>query len=352
MGKKSEFNQNKDRALRLKLHDIMILLPRYTYDFLNEKADRNPNTALAYARDLLTFFQYLKEFCPETVEVEIKDIPLELIENLAYQDINEYQNYLDIKHPEVCGSKEHANGKHAIARKMCSLRGLYKFLCEHGYMAKNPTTGAVKQKIKLGEHEIVRMNKDEVNSYLKVIKDSDVKSTHQKKILQNMQKRDFAILNLLLFCGIRVSECVALDLDDLNFEENSLLIVRKGLKEQFVYFNEEVAQILKEYIETERPKYLTFTDEKALFLSTRKQRISVRSIQEMVKKYSKEIMINKSLSPHKMRSTYGTALYNKTGDIRLVADVLGHSDINTTAKYYAATEDERRKQASKVQIYE
>ena len=352
MGKKSEFNQNKDRELRLKLHEIMTLLPRYTYDYLNEKADRNPNTALAYARDLNTFFQYLKEFCPETAEIPIKDIPMELIENLAYQDINEYQNYLDVKHPEICGSKEHSNGKHAIARKMCSLRGLYKFLCEHGYMSKNPTTGAVKQKIKLAEHEIVRMNKDEVNSYLNVIKDSSVKSVHQKKILQNMQKRDFAILNLLLFCGIRVSECVALDLEDLNFEENSILVVRKGLKEQFVYFNDEVAQVLKEYVEEERPKYVPFTDEKALFLSTQKRRISVRTIQQMVKKYSKEIVINKNLSPHKMRSTYGTALYNKTGDIRLVADVLGHSDINTTAKYYAATEDERRKQASRVQIYE
>ena len=115
----------------------------------------------------------------------------------------------------------------------------------------------------------------------------------------------------------------------MKFEENSILIVRKGLKEQFVYFNDEVAQVLREYIEIERTKYIPFTEEKALFLSTQKQGISVRTIQQMVKKYSKEIVINKSLSPHKMRSTYGTALYNKTGDIRLVADVLGHSDINT-----------------------
>ena len=155
---------------------------------MNEKAERNPNTALAYARDLHTFFEYLKEFCPETTGVDIKDIPLELIENLAYQNINEYQNYLDVKHSEVCGSKEHVNGKHAIARKMCSLRGLYKFLCEHGYMAKNPTTGAVKQKIKLGEHEIVRMNKDEVNSFLKVIKDSCVKSTHQQTYIDHFNE--------------------------------------------------------------------------------------------------------------------------------------------------------------------
>ena len=107
-----------------------------------------------------------------------------------------------------------------------------------------------------------------------------------------------------IFCGIRVSECVALDIDDLNFEENSILIVRKGLKEQFVYFNDEVAQVLREYIEIERTKYIPFTEEKALFLSTQKQGISVRTIQQMVKKYSKEIVINKSLSPHKMRSTY------------------------------------------------
>ncbi len=106
-----------------------------------------------------------------------------------------------------------------------------------------------------------------------------------------------------------------------------------------------------DYIENERSAYLENKDEPALFLSTRKQRMAVRSIQEMVKKYADEIITNKNISPHKMRSTNETALYNETGDIRLVADVLGHSDINTTAKHYASTADERRRMAASVKPY-
>jgi site-specific recombinase XerD len=93
--------------------------------------------------------------------------------------------------------------------------------------------------------------------------------------------------------------------------------------------------------------------ENALFLSMQKKRIAVRSVENLVKKYSRLVTPLKKITPHKLRSTYGTSLYKETGDIYLVADVLGHSDVNTTKKHYAALEDERRRSArNKVKLRE
>ena len=85
--------------------------------------------------------------------------------------------------------------------------------------------------------------------------------------------------------------------------------------------------------------------EEALFLSSQMKRMSVRTVENMVKKYTQTVTTSKNITPHKLRSTYGTALYQETGDIYLVADVLGHSDVNTTRKHYAALEDEQRRRA-------
>ena len=94
-------------------------------------------------------------------------------------------------------------------------------------------------------------------------------------------------------------------------------------------------------------------NENALFLSTQHKRMGVQSVENMVKKYARQIAPNKKITPHKLRSTYGTALYRETGDIYLVADVLGHNDVNTTKKHYAAIdEDRRRKAANAVQLRE
>lgn len=94
------------------------------------------------------------------------------------------------------------------------------------------------------------------------------------------------------------------------------------------------------------------TDEKALFLSLKRKRMSVRSVEYMVKKFSSESVAGKKISPHKLRSTYGTALYNQTSDIRLVADVLGHKDVNTTITHYAAIDEEHRRRAAEVRPYD
>lgn len=351
MGKDSEFNKQKDRNYRFKLEEIKKTLPKYMYEFLDSKAQRNPNTAVSYAYDLSIFLNYLMEFCPLAKGLQQHEISEEILDSLSFQDINEYQKYLSALDVTVIGSKDLQNNVSGIARKMSALRSFYKYQVQHELLKSDPTVGANKQTRKDDDHVIVRLTPSEVDTFLTIIKNSDIGSERQRKMLQNTQLRDYAILTLLLRTGIRVSECVALDLDDINFKERSMCVVRKGRKEHILYFDEITEQALIDYIELERIHLIESEKEKALFLSLRKNRMAVRSIQDMVSKYAKVAVSNKKISPHKMRSTYGTALYNKTGDIRLVADVLGHSDINTTAKHYAASEDAHRRQAAKIDPY-
>ena len=157
--------------------------------------------------------------------------------------------------------------------------------------------------------------------------------------------RDMAILTLLLGTGIRVSECVGIDINDIDFKNSGIKIRRKGGNETVVYFGEEVEEALLNYIEERKLIVPVGGDENALFLSLQKRRIGVRAVENLVKKYASLVTNLKKITPHKLRSTYGTSLYRETGDIYLVADVLGHKDVNTTKKHYDAIEDERRKKA-------
>ena len=113
-----------------------------------------------------------------------------------------------------------------------------------------------------------------------------------------------------------------------------------------VYFGSEVEKALKNYLEVRENIVPLSGHVHALFYSSQKKRIGVQAIENLVKKYSREITTTKKITPHKLRSTYGTALYQETGDICLVADVLGHRDVNTTKKHYAALDDARRRQAA------
>ena len=151
---------------------------------------------------------------------------------------------------------------------------------------------------------------------------------------------------LLLGTGIRVSECVGLDIEDVDFKNNGIKVLRKGGNEMFVYFGDEVAEALKKYIEVRAGITPVAGHEHALFYSAQRKRINVKTVENLVKKYASQVTTTKKITPHKLRSTYGTTLYQETGDIYLVADVLGHKDVNTTKKHYAAMDDARRRQAA------
>jgi len=349
MAKKSEYQLNLKRTKHEKFKELRAKLPNYVHHYLDDMViDYQINTLIAYARDLITFFEFLQENNPMYKNTPITDIPLSALESLTYQDITEYRNYLSSNY----GIHEHSNQASSIERRLAPLRGFFADACNNKVLKNNPTFIQNSHRKKRKEKkEIVYLENDEVNKMLYYVDNTMVSSEKQQKFCLKTHLRDFAIMTLLLNTGIRVSECVGIDLTDINFDDNSLKIVRKGGNESTIYFNSTTHEALQNYIKNERPGFVNFDDEKALFLSSKKQRMAVRSIQAMVKKYSLQAIPNKNLSPHKMRSSYGTALYEQTGDIRLVADVLGHVDVTTTAKHYAAMKTKHMKQAGKIDPY-
>ncbi len=345
MGKDSEYYKNKKKDQILKYRELQKSLPNFAVEYLHSKElGTQTSTLISYSYDLLTFFRYLISSNPMYKNMDTDKFSIDNITMLVSEDIVEYQRYLELNDE----GERHENGKRAIARKMSPLRGLFQYLHEHEYIEKNPMTLVKLPKLKKDKN-IIRMNNYEVNAILETIEyGNEQMSKRQKKFCNRTKQRDLAILTLMLGTGIRVSECAGLDITDVDFKENSFVIVRKGGGQDVLYFGDDVASVLSDYIEGERKTIIPEKGhEKALFYSLQNKRISIDAIENLVKKYAKMVVPNKKITPHKLRSTYGTALYKQTGDIRLVADVLGHENINTTIDYYAAIEDEHKRRAAK-----
>ena len=238
------------------------------------------------------------------------------------------------------------NGEKGLARKMSALRSFYAYYHKHQYISSNPTL--LVEMPKQHEKAIIRLDPDEVALLLDHVESCGDRLTGQAKVYyEKTKERDLAILTLLLGTGIRVSECVGLDLQDVDFKNNGITITRKGGNQMVVYFGPEVETALRTYMEGSRNAATPLPgQENALFLSTQRRRMGVQAVENMVKKYARQVTPNKKITPHKLRSTYGTSLYKETGDIYLVADVLGHKDVNTTKKHYAAIDENRRRQAA------
>lgn len=345
MGKDSEYYKTKKKEQLLKYRDLQKSLPNFAVEYLHSKElGTQTSTLISYSYDLLTFFRYLIVSNPGFKNMDTDKFTIDNITMLVSEDIVEYQRYLELNDT----GERHENGKRAIARKMSPLRGLFQYLHEHEYIEKNPMTLVKLPKLKKDKN-IIRMNNYEVNAILEAIEyGNEQMSERQKKFCNRTKQRDLAILTLMLGTGIRVSECAGLDITDVDFKENSFVIVRKGGGQDVLYFGDDVSTVLSDYIEGERKNIIPEKGhEKALFYSLQNKRISIDAIENLVKKYAKMVVPNKKITPHKLRSTYGTALYKQTGDIRLVADVLGHENINTTIDYYAAIEDEHKRRAAK-----
>lgn len=347
MAKDSEHYKLKERNQKVLYHELLNQLPPCAKDYLRDKdLTTQISTRISYAYDLLTFFRYIKNANPSYKDKDIKQLNYDDLSNFTSADISEYQHYLEFSTEKVDG-ENHENGKRSIARKMAPLRGLYEYQLKHENIEKNPMILVQMPRIKKDKN-IIRMNSFEVQDILDAIeKGNGQMSERQRKSCDRTRQRDLAILTLMLGTGIRVSECVGLDTTDIDFKENSITIVRKGGGQDVIYFGDEVAQVLQAYMEGER-KHINIVEghEKALFISAKGNRMSVDAIERLVKKYGRIAVPNKKITPHKLRSTYGTALYRETGDIRLVADVLGHENINTTIDYYAAIEDEHKRKAA------
>ncbi len=345
-----KYHEQIDRDNTLKLRGFLAELPSCCTTFFRGIEPRTSSrTRIAYAYDLKVFFQFLKDENPVFKDRNIRDITLDDLDHLTVLDLEDYMEYLKYRIRTVKDSQgndvttEVVNSRTAIKRKVASLRTFYKYFYCNELIKSNPA--ALLQMPKLKEKEIIRMDNNEVADFLDEVETGDRLTKRQQVFHDKTELRDTAMMTLMLGTGIRVSECVGLNISDVDFNNDGIHIHRKGGKEVTVYFGDEVESILQEYVSYRRHLIAESGSEDALFLSLRNKRINVRSVEYMVKKYAKTVTPLKHITPHKLRSTYGTNLYKETGDIYLVADVLGHNDVNTTKKHYAALEDERRRSA-------
>lgn len=343
MEKSKNYHDEQNNQNTLKMREVLATLPSFCKQFFRGIQDyTSSRTRLAYAYDIRVFFEYMHENNSICRKMDIKEFPLSILDQITREDIEEYMDYISYYKKE---DREITNEERGKKRKLSALKSFYNYYFTSELIQTNPA--ALVPLPKIHEKEIVRLDADEVAILLDQVEDGEKLTKNELRYHQKTKLRDVAMLTLLLGTGIRVSECVGLDITDVDFKNNGIKIRRKGGYETVIYFGDEVADALHDYMEKRIHMIPLEGHENALFLSIQNRRITVRAVENLVKKYASKVTSLKKITPHKLRSTYGTALYQETGDIYLVADVLGHKDVNTTRKHYAAQEDSRRRMAAK-----
>lgn len=338
-----DFHDERKKNNIIKIREIAKDMPSWFREFLRaSETTLTPLTMLNYCYDTKIFLNYLTHEQPSCLGLAPRDIDIDRLKELTLTDLEIYVEYLGYYVSE--DEAEHENSERGKARKIASLRSVFKYLYKKELLDANPAE--LLDMPKLHDKAIIRLSSDEIKQLIHIIESGEGLTERQKKLQTRTAQRDIAIVTLFLTTGIRISELVGLDILDLNFKDSSFRITRKGGNQSILYFGDETASALQNYLE-ERKNRGTYSLSSPLFLSSQNARISVRAVEYLVKKYAKIAAPLKRITPHKLRSTYGTMLYQETGDIYLVADVLGHKDINTTKKHYAAMSEENRKQAAK-----
>jgi site-specific recombinase XerD len=343
MEKKINYHEEQNKINLIRMREVLDTLPSFCRQFFRGIQEQTSSrTRLAYAYDIRVFFEYMQKHNSVCQKTEITAYPLEILDRIKREDIEEYIDYISLYEKD---GREITNDERGKSRKLAALRSFYNYFYRNEMITSNPAS--LVPMPKRHEKEIVRLDVDEVAILLDQVEEGAKLTANQLRYHNKTKIRDIALVTLLLGTGIRVSECVGLNVNDLDFNNNGLKIIRKGGSEAVIYFGDEVCDALLDYLEKRSLTAAQAGHEEALFLSLQNRRLTVRAVENLVKKYAATVTTLKKITPHKLRSTYGTSLYRETGDIYLVADVLGHKDVNTTRRHYAALEDDRRRKAAK-----
>lgn len=328
-----------------KINEIAGQLPSWFHGFILYCSMNNTATLTQrnYCYDTRLFLNYLIHHNPAFYGLPLDDIPAELLDQLTLDDFERYVDYLSYYIDE--NATERVNDAKGKARKIASLRSLFKYLMKKDLLKNNVT--ALLSTPKINEKSIIYLQPNEAAALLDVVESGKGLTPGQMKYHQRDMLRDKAIITLFLTSGIRVSELVGMNISDISFEELAFRVVRKGGDQVELYFDTEAESALLDYLE-QRKERGTYEANAPLFINIHGQRLTTRSVENLVVKYASVAVPHKKITPHKLRSTYGTTLYNESGDIYLVADVLGHKDVNTTRRHYADMSTERRRRASKM----
>ena len=331
----------------MRLRRMLASLPVFCDEFFRGIENQTtPLTRVGYAQDLKLFFNFLTSEILEFSGKKVTDLTLEDMSTINATHIELYLNYLSGYYQD---NQYLSNDARAKSRKLSAVRSMLKYFFKKDKISSNVASKIDTPKIR--DKEIIRLEVDEVVNLLNTAEAPQNFTKRMNSYNKITKKRDVALLTLMLGTGIRVSECVGLNIEDFDFKINGFKVTRKGGGQVVLYFSDEVAQALQDYLTERLANEDVPKTEHAFFLSIQNKRIGVRAVEKLVKKYSESCIPLKHITPHKLRSTYGTNLYRETGDIYIVANVLGHKDVNTTKKHYAAiSEDARRRVANIVKL--
>ena len=372
-----DINDNTQNNERLR--KLLLKLPDLCYDFfIAVSTNTSLLTRINYANDLIIFFDYLYLKCDgfenirhyyeeytafqsklAEIEAMVKEgsideneihppahpsqhVNISHIESITTKDIEEFLQFTSVYTKD---GRTITNSNSGKKRKLSAISSFFTYLIKHRLVKEDPTNIIDSPKIK--EKPILRLTPDEIARRIEVVETGDGLTDREKAWHEKTVLRDTAIVVLLLDTGIRLSELIGIDLKDVFFKENAFKVTRKGGGQAILYYSDYTKNVLQRYIQQREKIKTAVLDKDALFLSLQNKRITHRAVEKLVKKYTRVVTPLKKISPHKFRSTFGTELYHNTGDIYLVADVLGHKDVNTTKKHYAAISEDRRREAPK-----
>lgn len=321
-----------------KIGEIKRFLPPFVDDFdaAMDGEGLSTRTRKEYMYDLRLFFDYMfGKGGPH--EKPFKDIRVTDLERISQKEIERY--LLSFKYSRRAKDTEENAAVRLKARKLSTLRSMYAYFYSHGDISVNPAAQVKNPKIP--EKEVVVLTREEIKGILRSIETGAGLTERQAKFAEKTRLRDRAIFCTLLGTGIRISELVGLDIDDVDFFEGALHIVRKGGDEDVSFFPIEVETALRSYIENER-EYLNPNSD-ALFVAVGSERLTDRAIENMIKKYAEASGIrHKNVKVHMLRASYATNLYNETQDVYLLKDALHHKSLETSRRYVGGAYDRRR----------
>lgn len=331
----STYAADKAARYRAQSREIAELCPKTVDEFRVARDGAISAASMhSYIYDLYAFFQWWKLSNPDLKDREVSEITVDDISLITSLDINEY--FADLRE-----KPDGPKSPKRFARIFSALNSYFCFLTKYGRLQINPMDKVERAHIPK-DKEIVRLKDDEPDRLITVIKRGyPNESAHERALRAPYVDRDVAIISLLLTTGIRVSECAGLNKEDVNMEQHSLRVTRKGGFRQLIAIGDQASEALAKYMKIrERTIGFDAEEDKALFLNRQRKRLTEPGIRRLVEKYAAALGLDRKITPHKLRKTYGTNLYSETRDIYLVAEALGHSSVNTTTQHYVATKEE------------
>lgn len=336
-----KYKDEKENAARLKADVISKEMPPFVREFfMAEENHLSGMTLYSYATQLKGFFDFLRESNPYFASKDMRMISVDDMAMLTDADISEFLHDLRMPKKRNSNAGESICSESTIRHYMVSMNRLFTYLVSRKYIRSNPVELIKRGRVK--KKEIIYLESDEKQELLSAVESGDKLPQNMRKFHDlRTSKRDTAICTLFLDTGIRVSELVGMNINDINFSKHSISVFRKGGNFDTVYMSDMAEGIIDDYLQNGRPSYKPSEKEEAVFLNRSGNRISVRSVEKLIKKYMLSAVPDKAdrITPHKLRTTFAENMLLKTGDVEKVQKLMGHSSISSTMHYVTSTEE-------------